>query len=81
LHSNFASKDSKTNCEWQSFAGNQNKLQTAFKAAMLKLSTLGQNTNSLIDCSEVIPVPRPLVGQPHLPAGQTKTDIEQAVSI
>ncbi|KAF5335227.1 hypothetical protein D9758_014766 [Tetrapyrgos nigripes] len=71
-------RDSATNCEWQSFAGNQAKLQTAFKAAMHKLALVGQNVNDMIDCSEVIPVPRPLVGQPHLPAGQTKTDIEQA---
>ncbi|KAF5370754.1 hypothetical protein D9758_002111 [Tetrapyrgos nigripes] len=71
-------RDSKTACEWQSFVGNQAKLQSAFKAAMLKMSILGHRQSDLIDCSEVIPVPRPLVGSPHLPAGNKMNDIEQA---
>ncbi|KAF8895143.1 manganese peroxidase 2 [Infundibulicybe gibba] len=52
-------RDSRTACEWQSFVNNQAKMQTAFKAAMLKLST-------------------PLTTKPHLPAGKTANDIEQA---
>ncbi|KAF5335228.1 hypothetical protein D9758_014767 [Tetrapyrgos nigripes] len=71
-------RDSRTACEWQSMVGNQAKMQSSFQAAMLKLSVLGHNVNNLIDCSEVIPVPRPVVGTPHLPAGQVQSDIEQA---
>ncbi|THV06761.1 manganese dependent peroxidase 1 [Dendrothele bispora CBS 962.96] len=71
-------RDSRTACEWQSFATNQAKLQSAFKAAMLKLSLLGHDQSQLIDCSEVIPVPRAVTDKPHLPAGSTMNDIEQA---
>ncbi|KII90769.1 hypothetical protein PLICRDRAFT_52464 [Plicaturopsis crispa FD-325 SS-3] len=71
-------RDSRTACEWQSFVNNQSKLQSAFKSAMVKLSTVGNNINDMIDCSEVIPVPKPVVGVAHLPAGLTLNDIEQA---
>jgi len=72
-------RDSRTACEWQSFVGNQNKLQTAFKAAFKKLAVLGQDINNMIDCSEVIPVPPSTkVDAAHFPAGLTNADIEQA---
>lgn len=58
---------------------NQAKLQSAFKAAMDKLATLGQDRSKLIDCSDVIPVPKPLQSKAHLPAGLTMNNIEQAV--
>ncbi len=35
---------------------NQAKMQADFKAAMLKLSTLGQDISKMVDCTEVIPV-------------------------
>ncbi|KAJ7352148.1 manganese peroxidase 5 [Mycena albidolilacea] len=75
--SNLA-RDSRTACEWQSFATNQAKLQSSFRAAMAKMAVIGQNTKTMIDCSDVIPVPKPVVGKPHLPAGKTMKDIEQA---
>ncbi|KAJ7916933.1 manganese peroxidase 1 precursor [Mycena leptocephala] len=75
--SNLA-RDSRIACEWQSFATNQAKLQSSFRAAMAKMAVIGQNTKTMIDCSDVIPVPKPLVGKPHLPAGKTMKDIEQA---
>lgn len=56
----------------------QNKMASEFKAAMLKLSVLGQDRSKLIDCSEVIPVPKPVSDTPHLPAGLNMNDIEQA---
>uniref|UniRef100_A0A0W0FW77 Peroxidase n=1 Tax=Moniliophthora roreri TaxID=221103 RepID=A0A0W0FW77_MONRR len=71
-------RDSRTACEWQSMVGNQAKIQSTFKAAMKKLALLGQNQNELIDCSEVIPVPKPVTDSPHLPAGLNQNDIEQA---
>jgi len=71
-------RDSRTACEWQSFSNNQPKLQSAFQAAMLKLSLIGQDQSQMIDCSEVIPVPPSLSPSPHLPAGKTQNDVEQA---
>lgn len=67
--------------ELTSFADNQAKLQSAFKAAFLKMSVLGHDINDMIDCSEVIPEPPTTpVAAAHLPAGATMNDIEQAVS-
>lgn len=58
-------------------------MQSAFKAAMLKLSTLGQNLNNMVDCSDIIPVPKalPASAAPHFPAGVTQNDVEQAVRL
>jgi hypothetical protein len=58
---------------------NQAKMQTEFGAAMAKMALIGQKTAKMVDCSDVIPVPKPVVGKPHLPAGKTMNDIEQAV--
>ncbi|KAK0481240.1 manganese peroxidase 1 precursor [Armillaria novae-zelandiae] len=72
-------RDSRTDCLWQSFANNQARMQTEFKSAMLKLSTLGQDLTQMVDCSEVIPEPLAASAHgPHLPAGQNMLDIEQA---
>ncbi|KAJ7278474.1 putative versatile peroxidase [Mycena rebaudengoi] len=68
----------RTACEWQSFADNQTKLKSAFRAAMARMAVIGVDRNTLVDCSDVIPVPPALVGSPHLPAGKTMDDIEQA---
>ncbi|KAG6866643.1 Versatile peroxidase vpl2 [Blastosporella zonata] len=64
-----------------SFANNQEKMQSEFAAAMLKLSLLGQHKSKMVDCSEVIPVPPSLKTSVHLPAGKSMRDIEQAVSV
>ncbi|KAJ7267182.1 manganese peroxidase 3, partial [Mycena rebaudengoi] len=69
---------SRTACEWQSFATNQSKLQTAFRAAFAKMALIGQTRANLIDCSDVIPIPRAVTTKPHLPAGKKMSDIEQA---
>jgi manganese peroxidase len=74
-------RDPRTACEWQSMVANQAKMQSTFKAAMKKLSLLGQNERNLIDCSEVIPVPKRVTTTPHLPAGSSRRDVQQAVSI
>jgi hypothetical protein len=47
---------------------------------MSKMAVIGHNRANMVDCSDVIPVPPPLVGKPHLPAGKKMADIEQAVS-
>ena len=54
-------------------------MRDSFTAAMAKLSVLGQKTSHLIDCSDVIPVPKPFTGKAHLPAGYTLQDIEASV--
>ncbi|KAJ7097411.1 versatile peroxidase VPL1 [Mycena epipterygia] len=73
-------RDSATNCIWQSFAGNQAGVQSAFASAFNKMSIIGHNPADLIDCSDVIPGAPALPADdgPHLPAGQTQNDIEQA---
>ncbi|TDL19453.1 manganese peroxidase 2 [Rickenella mellea] len=71
-------RDSRTSCFWQSFAANQNTMKNAFKSSFLKMTLLGQNQRRLVDCSEVIPVPKPNNAPAHLPAGASKNDIEQA---
>ncbi|TDL26243.1 manganese peroxidase [Rickenella mellea] len=74
---NFA-RDDATSCTWQSLANNHNLMNQRFSAAMDKLAVLGQNVNKLIDCSEVIPVPKTTTVTPHFPAGKTNADVEQA---
>ncbi|TCD71225.1 Manganese peroxidase 3 [Steccherinum ochraceum] len=71
-------RDERTACEWQSFVNNLPKLQNAFKAAMLKLSVLGHNVNDMVDCSELIPVPKGFTGAATFPAGLSHADVEQA---
>ncbi len=57
------------------------RMQSEFKSAMIKLSTLGQDLTQMVDCSEVIPEPLAAsVHGAHLPAGLNMNDIEQAVS-
>ena len=71
-------RDSRTACEWQSFVNNQAKLQSAFKAAFRRMTVLGHDESSLIDCSDVVPVPPAPASAAHLPAGLTHNDVEQA---
>ncbi|KAK0231748.1 manganese peroxidase 1 precursor [Armillaria nabsnona] len=55
------------------------RMQSEFKSAMIKLSTLGQDLTQMVDCSEVIPEPLAAsVHGAHLPAGLNMNDIEQA---
>ena len=54
-------------------------MMSSFKTQMAKLAVLGQNTREMVDCSEVIPVPKPRVGRAHLPAGTSLQDIEASV--
>ncbi|KAG9219707.1 hypothetical protein CCMSSC00406_0005971 [Pleurotus cornucopiae] len=71
-------RDDRTSCEWQSMTNDQQKIQDRFSDTLFKMSMLGQNQDAMIDCSDVIPVPAALVTKPHLPAGKSKTDVEQA---
>ena len=60
LQSDFAlARDPRTACFWQGFVNQQEFMAQSFKSAFAKLATLGQNRNNLIDCSDVVPVPKP----------------------
>ncbi|KAJ7846880.1 heme peroxidase [Mycena olivaceomarginata] len=77
LQSNFAiARDPRMACEWQPFIGNHATMTTKFRAAMAKMATLGQNRNSLTDCSDVIPVPKTLTTKLFLPARKTHKDVQ-----
>ncbi|KIJ54990.1 class II peroxidase [Sphaerobolus stellatus SS14] len=80
LQSDFAlARDPRTACTWQGFVNEQEKMASAFQAAMAKLAVVAQDTSKLIDCSEVIPEPVPASGKPAtFPATKTKADIQQA---
>ncbi|KAK7056144.1 peroxidase [Favolaschia claudopus] len=71
-------RDPRTACEWQSFIANHNTMTSKFRAAMQKMTVLGQNRNLLTDCSDVIPVPKTLTTKPFLPAGKTQRDVQVA---
>ncbi|KDR72147.1 hypothetical protein GALMADRAFT_281593 [Galerina marginata CBS 339.88] len=72
-------RDSATSCIWQGFVNQQSKLQSAFGAALFKLSLLGQKASSLTDCSEVIPPSLAFNGaSARFPPGKSIADIEQA---
>lgn len=58
---------------------NPQKLHDRFIDVMTKMSLLGQDQSQLIDCSEVIPVPKAINVQATFPAGLSNNDIEQAV--
>jgi len=53
-----------------------------FSDAMAKLAILGQDPSNLIDCSEVIPQPKPLPAayrRSVFPPGFTNADVDHAV--
>ena len=59
----------------------QQHMMDTFAAAMAKLAVLGQDVNSMVDCSDVIPVPKPNTKPATFPAGLSNADVEQAVSL
>ncbi|TCD66354.1 hypothetical protein EIP91_001458 [Steccherinum ochraceum] len=70
-------RDDRSACEWQSFITNHNAMNHKFYNAMAKLSVLGQDPSTLVDCSEVIPVPQPARRQKAvLPPGKTMDDVD-----
>jgi cytochrome c peroxidase len=73
------SVDPRTACYWQRNIEDEDYMVSSFKKQMAKLAVLGQDTAKLIDCSEVIPVPKPRKRKAHLPAGTSLDDIEASV--
>ena len=56
LQSDYAlARDSRTACTWQSYVDDQDGMRQAFADAMLKMSLIQQDVDSMTDCSEVIP--------------------------
>lgn len=78
LQSDFAiSQDPRTSCLWQNMINNQATMASQFKAAMAKLQVLGQ-PSTLIDCSDVVPVPAAFAGPIKYPASFSKANVLQA---
>jgi len=73
--------DPRTACYWQRNIEDEDYMVSSFKTQMAKLAVLGQDTTKLIDCSEVIPVPKPRKRKAHLPPGTSLDDIEASVRI
>ncbi|KAH8091418.1 manganese peroxidase 1 precursor [Cristinia sonorae] len=71
-------RDTRTNCEWQSFVNNHDKLHDRFIDAWLKISLLGNDQTKMIDCSEVIPVPKTINDVAKFPPTLTNKNVEQA---
>ncbi|KAH8102141.1 lignin peroxidase isozyme LP7 [Cristinia sonorae] len=71
-------RDTRTNCEWQSFVNNPQKLHDRFIDAWLKISLLGNDQDALIDCSEVIPEPKTINVQATFPPTLSNQQVEQA---
>ncbi|KAI0791884.1 manganese peroxidase 1 [Abortiporus biennis] len=80
LQSDFEiARDARTACEWQSFLTNHDLMVAKFTAAMAKLAILGHSARELVDCSEVIPVPKPAaVKVASFPAGKSRANVQAA---
>ncbi|KIJ56380.1 class II peroxidase [Sphaerobolus stellatus SS14] len=79
LQSDFAlARHPATACTWQSFINEQELMSASFKAAMAKLAVVGQDTRRMIDCSEVVPLPKPATRKASFPATKTRKDVQQA---
>ncbi|OCH90879.1 manganese-dependent peroxidase precursor [Obba rivulosa] len=65
LQSDFVlARDERTACFWQSFVNEQEFMAQSFKNAFAKLAVLGHNPADLVNCSAVVPVPKPAVDKP-----------------
>ncbi|KAK7455279.1 hypothetical protein VKT23_011152 [Stygiomarasmius scandens] len=74
-------RDSRTACYWQSFIEDDSAIGPRFAKAMEKLSLVGQNKDSLVDCSHMVPdVAGIAVRSPYIPAGKSIYDIEASCS-
>ncbi|PPR03102.1 hypothetical protein CVT24_012382 [Panaeolus cyanescens] len=80
LQSDFViSQDPRTACFWQAMVDNQALMVAEFQAVMAKLQVLGQDKSKLIDCSDVVPVPKALPSnQIKFPASFSQADVQVA---
>jgi len=74
------SRDPRVACLWQSFITNQASMASQFKAAMAKLAVIGQNTRTLVDCTEALPqvVTTSFKKVATFPATKSRADVEVA---
>ncbi|EJD07928.1 manganese peroxidase [Fomitiporia mediterranea MF3/22] len=75
---NLLARDDRTACTWQSFINNEDKMRSAFAAAFLKMSLLGQDQSKLVDCSEVIPHSPGHAQNAFFPGNATINDVDAA---
>ncbi|KAF9039996.1 heme peroxidase [Panaeolus papilionaceus] len=81
LHSDFAiAHDPRTSCFWQEMVDDQAHMQSQFKDAMVKMQVLRQDTTKLIDCSDVIPVPKLFNDRIKFPATFGTKDLHLSMS-
>jgi cytochrome c peroxidase len=73
------SVDPRTACYWQKHIEDENYMRSSFEKYMSEIAILGQDKSKMIDCSEVIPIPKSPVRKPHLPAGSSLDQIERSV--
>ncbi|THH09970.1 hypothetical protein EW146_g8523 [Bondarzewia mesenterica] len=80
LQSDFAIvRDARSACRWQSFITDHSAMVSKFEKVMSRLAVVGHNRNALVDCSEVIPVPKAVkLPAVTLPAGKTLRDVQAA---
>ncbi|CAK5263243.1 unnamed protein product [Mycena citricolor] len=78
LQSDFAlARDPRTACFWQGFVNEQEFMASSFRAAMSKLAILGSKRSDLVDCSAVVPIPKPAVNKPAtFPATKSAKDLQ-----
>ncbi|OCH85297.1 manganese-dependent peroxidase precursor [Obba rivulosa] len=83
LQSDFVlARDERTACFWQSFVNQQEFMAQSFKTAFAKLAILGHSPANLIDCSDVVPVPKPAVDKPAtFPATTGPQDLQLSCDI
>jgi manganese peroxidase len=72
--------DPRTACYWQKNIDDEDYMRSSFQKYMEEIATLGQDKDKMIDCSGIIPPPKPRIGKPHLPAGCSLEQIEKSVS-
>ncbi|TCD71229.1 hypothetical protein EIP91_011707 [Steccherinum ochraceum] len=71
-------RDERTSCEWQSFVNNPTKLHDRFSDVVLKLTLLGHDQSTMVDCTEVVPVPQILTSPAFFPPTLSNKNVEQA---
>ncbi|KAH9961364.1 heme peroxidase [Russula dissimulans] len=71
-------RDPQTACYWQGYVEREDNMRNDFRTQMAKLACLGQDCGNMVDCSDVVPEPKPRIGKPHLPAGSSPDQIEKA---
>jgi hypothetical protein len=59
-----------TACYWQKNI-DQDYMRSTFAKYLADVATLGQDKDKMVDCSDIIPIPKAPVGKPHLPAGSS----------